>query len=355
MNGPQDLILVGDALARLRQLPDESVQVAVTSPPYWGLRDYGVGGQLGLERTPDQYVQRLVEIFRELRRVLRSDGLLWIVIGDCYAGSGKGRNADGRHHIRPSDKQASNRGSIHGVIANLHGARKGSRHGDPGHTSGVAAPPGLKPKDLVGVPWTLAFALRNDGWWLRSDNVWAKPNGMTESVEDRTTRVHEYVFMFSKSRRYFYDFKAVVEPQAEHERTRRLREQKQGLNTYYRLQRDLPHGQVPPGAHGVARSVAARWALAIKGTKNRRSVWSIATTPSRILHFATFPRKLAEICIRAGSREGDVVLDPFMGSGTTALVAQQLGRHYVGIELNPRYVGIARRRIANERKDRRQA
>jgi DNA modification methylase len=346
-------IYQGDVLEVSRTFPDECVHCVVTSPPYWGLRDYGTaiwsggdqkcdhkrklarndGGrvntqgfhgssaedsnkgainysdicpkcgarridkQLGLEPTPEEYIARMVEIFREVKRVLRSDGTLWLNMGDCYAGSG-------------------------GPGGDYKNGRKGMEYGSQYHHEGH----GLKPKDLVGLPWMLAFALRDDGWWLRSDIVWAKPNPMPESVRDRPTKAHEYLFLLSKSKKYYYDQDAV---------------------------REATKGNVPTTEKGSFHNhenddiVGQR----IKNKtnhpagRNLRDVWTIATQPFPEAHFATFPEKLVEPCIKAGTPLGVLVLDPFMGAGTTALVARKLGRNYIGIELNPEYIKIVEKRL----------
>lgn len=293
-------ILQGDVLDRLRELPAESVQCCVTSPPYWGLRDYGVAGQIGMEPTPDEHVAKLVEVFREVRRVLRSDGVCWVNYGDAYnAGTSakRGRGNDAIGGWNGSDVDG--------------GARVNAR--------------GLKPKDLIGLPWMLAFALRADGWWLRSDCIWHKPNPMPESIRDRPTKAHEYVFLLSKSARYFYDADAIAEEAnpANHRPSSGIRSTPPGSR---------PHG----GPANGARSYTSR---------NARTVWTINPQPTPEAHFATFPEALAERCIKSGSRRGDTVLDPFAGSGTTLAVAERLGRDSLGIELNPAYIAMAERRI----------
>ena len=260
----------GDARDVLLTLADESVQTVVTSPPYWGLRDYGVNGQIGLEPTPELYVENMVSIFRDVRRVLRSDGTLWLNMGDSYAGSGAGGG----------------------------GNRKGNEHGQHNAVAKKSRPSALpthKPKDLVGIPWRLAFALQADGWYLRCDIIWSKPNPMPESVTDRPTKAHEYIFLLTKSARYYYDAEAIREPQ-----------------------------------------------------RNKRSVWEIPTQPYSEAHFATFPEALVRPCILAGTSEAGVVLDPFAGSGTTLAVATSLGRKSIGIELSDEYMEIARKRITKQ-------
>lgn len=310
-------ILQGDALTVLRErFADESVQCCVTSPPYWGLRDYHVLGQLGLEPTPEEYVTNLVDVFREVRRVLKPDGTLWLNLGDSYAGSGKGRNADGTR----TD------------FSGLSGASGGCIDGVQPIYKNIA---GLKPKDLVGIPWRVAFALQADGWYLRSDIIWHKPNSMPESVTDRPTKAHEYLFLLSKRERYYYDAEAIAEPMNFPERrynpdTAQQKCSKVGT----RLQGGLHDGRERYGNPDIGR--------------NKRSVWTIATQPYLGAHFATFPEALVEPCILAGCPVGGLVLDPFAGSGTTIAVAQRLWRCGVGIELNADYVALAEARTAQQ-------
>lgn len=333
----------------------------------WGLRDYGVDGQIGLESTPEAYIAMMVEVFRRVWRVLHDDGTLWLNMGDCYAtGAGKvGEHPGGGERgarwtgdiERIRDEKRGYRGDR---LPNGHGNltyRKGSNRAQRGDGNanipyGPMTQPnrmpiaGLKPKDLVGMPWRLALSLQADGWYLRRDIIWSKPNPMPESVSDRPTTAHEYIFMLTKSERYHFDQAAVAEPQEESERRRRMAEQARGLNTRYNLRRDIQHGQVAPGQNGVAHSVAARHRLAEKGTRNIRSVWTIATQPYPEAHFATFPEDLIKPCILAGCPVGGIVLDPFVGSGTTVKVAQDLGRVGVGLELNGKYLAMAQRRTA---------
>jgi DNA modification methylase len=287
-------------LSTLAKLPDESVNCCVTSPPYWGLRDYGVAGQIGLERTPEEYVAKMVAVFREVRRVLRKDGTCWVNLGDSYCMSTRGAGGAGKQH--------TNAGSI------MRDRR-------------AIVPRGHKAKDLVGIPWRVAFALQSDGWYLRSDIIWSKPNPMPESVTDRPTKAHEYLFLLTKSPRYFYDADAVREPGSENS-----------------------HGGTPieGGAkqQALRQQVGGRMGIpAGSNGRNRRSVWNITTRPFRGAHFAVMPPKLVEPCILAGCPKGGVVLDPFTGAGTTAVVALEHGRNFVGCELNPEYVAIARKRI----------
>lgn len=313
-------IRLGDAVTRLGDMADGLVQCCVTSPPYWGLRDYGVAGQLGLESTPDTYVAAMVEVFREVRRVLADDGTLWLNLGDSYAGGGNYCGINSENTL--TSKQSSNRGA-RGVSQQL--AALGKDCGD------------AKPKDLVGIPWMVAFALRADGWYLRSDIIWSKPNPMPESVTDRPTRAHEYIFLLSKSAKYYYDAKAVVEPAVN------TRKPGRGITDTR-----TTHGT--GGGNSGLNNIMARYHTGnAPTTRNRRSVWHIAKHPYKGAHFATFPPALIEPCILAGSAPGDTVLDPFMGSGTTGVVALRHGRKFAGIELNPKYVALARARIAKLR------
>jgi DNA modification methylase len=357
-------IVQGDCREVLRRFPDEHFQTCVTSPPYWGLRDYGLGADsLGLEPTPELYVAHMVEVFREVRRVLRKDGTVWLNLGDSYAGSGRGMTGDGLAG-RAGVKQLTNVGS------NIDFHDKRVEAGAIGRYW-VAPPPGLKPKDLVGIPWRVAFALQADGWWLRSDIVWSKPNPMPESVRDRPTRSHEYVFLLSKSERYYYDNEAIREPVASGPSDiRKMLESKERIGGRYK---DADDPLMAASAHtnigrkravgGVYRSGNKERKLEVptrpndhRGSsvpwednglgRNRRSVWHIATQPYPGAHFATFPTKLVEPCILAGSREGDTVLDPFAGSGTVGVVAQRLGRHAVLIDASPGYCEMARKRLS---------
>jgi site-specific DNA-methyltransferase (adenine-specific) len=263
----ESLILEGDSLDILRLIPSNSIQCVITSPPYWGLRDYNIHGQIGLEPSLQEYINHLVTIFNEIKRILRDDGTLWLNIGDGYTSGNRG--------YRASDKKNPARAM----------------------TIRPNTPEGLKPKDLQGIPWRLVFALQDDGWYLRSDIIWNKPNAMPESVKDRPTRSHEYLFMLTKSEQYYYNYEASREI---------------GLNGSYR---------------------------------NRRTVWNINTQSFQEAHFATFPSKLVEPCIFISSRPGDFILDPFFGSGTVGVVCVQNNRQYVGIELNQEYVEIAANRL----------
>jgi DNA modification methylase len=310
-------IIAGDCIEGLRTLPDASVHCCVTSPPYWGLRDYGHDGQIGLESTPDAYVARMVEVFREVRRVLREDGTAWVNLGDSYAtGAGSYRNP----------------GSDVSPIA--HGGKQAYTKDYARSQPNRMPIPGLKPKDLVGIPWRVAFALQADGWWLRQDIIWAKPNPMPESVRDRCTKAHEYVFLLTKSERYYYDAEAVSEAAATAGQA--------GLGFY--PMRAAAMGRKPSGNEAKDPSDGIR-----PSTRNRRSVWTVTTKPYSGAHFAVMPPDLVEPCIKAGCPEGGTVLDPFAGSGTTLAVAAELGRSGIGCELNPEYIRLAERRIKDAR------
>ncbi len=320
-------LLLGDSLTVLRSLPDGAARCCVTSPPYWGLRDYGVSGQLGLEPTPAEYVARMVEVFREVRRVLTDDGTLWLNLGDSYATQG-GPGWQGKNGQRADLRFTAVRDTV---------ARRGI---------GRNAPDGFKPKDLLGIPWRVAFALQADGWYLRSDIVWHKPNPMPESVRDRPTKAHEYLFLLSKRERYYYDAKAIAEPATFPD----------GPNSPESIASPYGQGFTRRAKSGnVARKLGderGRPGSPLGGsipwegaTRNARSVWTIATQPYPEAHFATFPEELARRCILAGSAPGDTVLDPFGGSGTVASVATGHGRGAVHVDLNPAYIEMANRRI----------
>jgi len=310
----------------MKYLESESINCCVTSPPYWNLRDYKVDEQIGLEENLNLYVQKLVEVFREVRRVLRPDGTLWLNLGDSYSGSWRGMN----------DTKTSNKGN------------KASRD----VLKKCVIPEGLKEKDLCGVPWRVAFALQNDGWYLRQDIIWAKNNPMPESVRDRCTKSHEYIFLLSKSAHYYFDAEAIAEPVTE--------------STVKRLSQNIElqtgSSRVPRKDNGNMKAVAPRYggkkyttnpevfnrtksgnAYEFRPMRNKRSVWTVSTQPFKEAHFATYPPKLIEPCILAGCPHGGVVLDPFMGSGTTAMVALQLRRNFIGFELNPDYIEIAKK------------
>jgi DNA modification methylase len=318
-----DTVICGDALEVMRSWPDGCVQTCVTSPPYWGLRDYGVEGQIGAEATLEEWVARMVEVFREVRRVLRDDGTLWLNLGDSY---NVGTNAA----RRPSTS------AEHGYWQHDHGDIR-------------RAALGLKPKDLCGQPWTVALALRADGWYLRRDIIWVKPNPMPESAKDRPTTAHEYLFLLSKSPHYYYDADAIKEPV-----TGGAHARGDGINPKAQKQPRAQDGTGPRAGTGRFTAAPGRGRTPsfsgatnlLVSERNKRSVWTVATCPYPDAHFATFPPKLITPCIQAGAPEGGVVLDPFVGSGTTAMVAHALGRRYVGIELNPEYVAMAEKRLA---------
>lgn len=305
------------------------VQTCVTSPPYYGLRDYGVDGQLGLEETPEQFISAMVEVFRCVRDVLADDGTLWINIGDSYATSGGA----------PTTAMGD------GVPAGWTNRAQDFRTKPTG---------AIKPKDLMGIPWMLAFALRADGWYLRQDIIWHKPNPMPESVTDRCTKAHEYIFLFSRSAKYFYDHEAVKEPAKEwHGQAATFDRGDNPVATHVipgqTAAQHRPRPSVKRGGfNGKTEDMPGRNAFrAVVPTRNRRSVWSVATRPYKGAHFATFPPALIEPCILAGSRVGDTVLDPFMGSGTTAEVSILNGRNFIGCELNEDYKPLQDERISS--------
>jgi DNA modification methylase len=319
-------IITGDCLATLRTLPDGAAQCCVTSPPYYGLRDYGMAGQIGLEETPDAYVARLVEVFREVRRVLRDDGTLWLNLGDSYARAG------GEGGCGPNAQV--------GNTKSLQQKRM------------LAPPAGFKAKDLMMIPAMAALALRADGWWLRKDIIWAKPNPMPESVTDRPTSSHEHVFLMAKSERYFYDAAAIRQPLADASYSRLAQDvdsQAGSAKTNGTMKAVKFGGNKGQGEHGNAarRASGNEWEPKTE-TANARDVWTIATQPYSGAHFATMPPDLAERCIKAGSRPGDTILDPFGGAGTTGLVADRLGRSAILCELNPDYAHLAQQRVIGD-------
>lgn len=298
-------LLLGDALEQLRTLPSESVHTCVTSPPYYNLRDYGIAGQIGNETSVEEYLQKLVRVFREVRRVLREDGTLWVNMGDSYATrSGKQPPTNTRNSYGHTEKRT---------------------------------PQGYKYKDLIGVPWQLAFALREDGWYLRQNIVWYKTNAMPESVKDRCTKSHEYIFLLSKSERYYFNAAAIREPVTSIKGNARTF---RGGGTYVGGQSYSNSACVERKSHGNCENQA--------GYRNKRDVWPVSTTGFRGAHFAVFPEKLIEPCVVAGCPESGIVLDPFMGSGTTGVVAKRLGREFIGIDLNSEYVEISANRIKME-------
>lgn len=327
-------------------LAAKSVQTCVTSPPYWGLRDYGIDGQLGLEPTPEQYVANMVAVFAEVWRVLRDDGTVWLNLGDSYSrapekgGSGPG-NKNNCHIDDARRIMSESKGSSDGKVG--RGDRAALRN----------ASAGLKPKDLVGVPWRVAFALQAAGWYLRSDIIWAKPNPMPESVTDRPTKSHEYIFLLSKRERYYYDAEAVKEPSTGwHDsefHTGKTGEHQLGRSQKVRS----PAGwKLGAGSHGSihenGREQEITYVEDTFAKRNIRTVWTVATQPYSEAHFATFPEALIKPCILAGAPVGGMVLDPFAGSGTTVQVSQDLGRRGVGLELNPAYSGMGARRSAQQ-------
>ena len=310
----------------------------VTSPPYYGLRDYGVVGQLGVEKRLEDYIENLLNVFVEVRRVLRDDGTVWVVIGDSYAGGGRGGNPS----ESPHRKQATNYGSVTGVTK-----------------AKWSIPEGIKAKDLLGVPWQFAFAMRTDGWYLRRDVIWAKPNPMPESVTDRPTSAHEYVFLFSKCPTYHYDAEAIKEPPSpnsikQYERAYTGQAVKDFTSSGAQNASDVKR-RIVDKQRGHSRTHAgfnARWDQMSKAEQqakgaNKRSVWFISPQPFKGAHFATYPEKLVEPCVLAGSLPGHMILDPFCGSGTTGVVARRHNRRFIGIELNPDYALMAMERISS--------
>jgi len=336
---------VGDCFGILPNLPAGVVNCCVTSPPYWGLRDYGQDGQLGLESTPEEYVGRMVEVFREVRRLLRDDGTLWLNLGDSYAAVG------GDTHSGFNERYSGTGGAGSKQNAMLDGVKE--RKVDTQ----------LRPKNLIGIPWRVAFALQADGWYLRQDIIWHKPNPMPESVTDRCTKAHEYVFLLSKSERYFYDHQAILED-AKWERwgDQTVIKEQQGtakwignkskaeLQAIGNVHRKPAGWDTGPGGHGMihrdGRAPVVEYTKIQSTKRNKRSVWTVTTQPYSDAHFATFPRALIEPMILAGCPPGGIVLDPFMGSGTVAEVAQNLGRRWIGCELNPDYVAMQKQRAA---------
>ena len=339
-------VLVGDCRAMLSTLPDRSVQTCVTSPPYFGLRDYGVAGQIGLEATPEAFVAELVSVFREVRRVLRDDGTLWLNLGDSYTRAQETNVPQTKNApvLYPTHSKA---GSSDGAVG--RGERPGSR---------VAA--ALPSKNLLGIPWRVAFALQADGWYLRSDIIWHKPNPMPESVTDRPTKAHEYLFLLAKSERYFYDADAIAEPVTQSTVERLGQPALYQQEGSYRVpgKTNGPMKAVPPKRGGTKygdsdspehrTKSGNEYAIGPDAKRNRRTVWTVATQPYSGAHFATFPPALIEPCILAGTARGDTVLDPFGGAGTTGLVADRLGRDAILCELNPQYAELARRRITDD-------
>lgn len=333
-------ILSGDCRSVIGALPDNSVHCCVTSPPYFGLRNYGVDGQIGLESTPDEFVAELVAVFREVKRVLRDDGTLWLNLGDSYASYRDGK----------ATPDTSRGGSLGTLVP------KGSA---TNRMASTFAGTSIKHKDMIGIPWRVAFALQADGWYLRQDIIWSKPNPMPESVRDRCTKAHEYIFLLSKSPKYYYDIEAIKEPMS--------------LSSLSRLSQDVEaqagSDRVPGKTNGPMKAVGkihkqrghsrpnegfnGRWddmsrEEQCSGMRNKRSVWKVATRPFKGAHFATFPPSLVEPCILAGCPPNGTVLDPFGGAGTTALVAERHGRNSILIELNPEYAAMASERVRDD-------
>lgn len=311
-------IMVGDCRTLMDTMDAGSVQTCITSPPYWGLRDYGNDGQLGLESTPDLYVASMVDVFRSVRRVLADDGTVWLNLGDSYGSPSDGRN-DGDHRAdgRPGGMSFKAIGTTKFV----------------GNT--------VQAKQLVGIPWRVAFALQADGWWLRQDIIWHKPNPMPESVTDRCTKAHEYLFLLTKSERYFYNADAIAEKSVG----------SWNSSVAFAARENLTAPELAQGADREkqrTRGFGSHHPDLDRDTRNRRSVWTIATKPFRGAHFAVMPAALAEPCVLAGSRPGDLVLDPFTGSGTVGVVALRHDRRFIGTELNPEYATIAHNRIVDD-------
>jgi DNA modification methylase len=338
-------ILKGDCRDVLATLPDESVQCVVTSPPYWGLRDYGVAGQIGLEASFALFVAEMLTVFREVRRVLRNDGTLWLNLGDSYAtGTSSGR--------KPTQAGKHGYWENPAISYRINGAGEG-----------------LKPKDLVGIPWRVAFALQADGWWLRSDIIWHKLNPMPESVTDRPTKAHEYLFLLTKAERYHYDAEAILEPVSPNTHARLSQDimaqigstranggaktngnmKAVGRNSRQNVDRVPKNRKLADAGSGIKNNDSFTEAVALPVThRNKRTVWSTSTEAFSGAHFATFPPALIEPCILAGCPRGGTVLDPFGGAGTTGLVADRLGRNAILIELNPEYAEMAERRIRGD-------
>lgn len=341
-------IYFGDCRELMKQMINDGVKVqtCITSPPYFGLRDYGVDGQLGLESTVDEYVQNMVSVFRLVRELLKDDGTLWLNLGDSYAGSGRGQYIHGTN----DPKQPRVKGQV--LPRNNAGQSK------------------LKPKDLIGIPWRVAFALQDDGWYLRQDIIWNKPNPMPESVTDRCTKSHEYIFLFSKSRKYYFDHESIKEPVAESSLKRLAQNidaqagseravgktngamkaviSRSARDNFKRSEskRAVAHPNQTFGTHRAERAERADSEYDLL-TRNKRSVWQVSTKPYKGAHFATYPVDLIEPCVLSGSRVRDVILDPFMGSGTTAEAAQKHGRRWIGCELNPANKPLQQARINN--------
>lgn len=341
-------IHTGDSLELLSSMPDDYVNCCVTSPPYWCLRDYGMNGQLGQEKTPEEFIRKLVMVFTQVFRVMKADGTLWLNIGDSYASGPRNRTKE------QSCASSTLNGTLDSQMASLKQSNK------------IVG--GLKPKDMIGIPWMLAFALRDVGWYLRSDIIWHKKNCMPESVRDRPTKSHEHIFLLSKSRKYYYDYEAIQEPaiydvNGIYTDARKARqhignksnptEKVNGMRSAGFKDAGLMNGKNADKQRGHSRRHAGfndRWDNMTKkeqctGMRNKRDVWIVAPAQLSEAHFATFPEHLIVPCIKAGCPEGGIILDPFIGAGTTALVARKLNRNFIGCELNPDYVTIANNRL----------
>lgn len=338
MSDIKNRIINGDVLSVLKTLPDCSIDCCVTSPPYYALRDYGMDGQIGLEATPESYVERLTDVFMEVHRVLKYDGTLWLNIADSYWGGGW------RGTILSEHSGKIQKGSLGTVNAERIPRLAGKTRF-------------IKNKDLIGIPWMLALSLRDAGWYLRQDIIWSKPNPMPESVRDRCTKSHEYIFLLSKSSQYYYDSDAIAEPVADPLRTnfasgnrsnginRDRNDNDLGLRskTWKPKMKNLAYDGQRPNTFHINRALGEKDKQ--YPVRNKRDVWRVTVKPCKDAHFATFPMDLIRPCILAGCKEGGIVLDPFIGSGTTAIVAKELGRNYIGIELNPQYCQMADKRI----------
>lgn len=317
----KNTIINGNSLEVLKSLPDNSIDCCVTSPPYYALRDYGCDGQIGLEETPEKYIERLCDVFSEVRRILTPQGTLWLNIGDSYNG-----NKVGNTEV-VKNKKVSESNDFHKKLWS-----------------------GAKPKDLIGIPWMLAFALRSQGWYLRQDIIWHKGNPLPESVTDRCTKSHEYIFLLSKSQKYYFDYEAIQEEATSSDKPRVFGANNQkgtlrnDIGRVYkpRTKNCQYDGQRPNSMH-LKRE--AGMSDEVYPVRNKRDVWTVNTKPCKEAHFATYPFELIKPCILAGCPENGIVLDPFMGSGTTAIVARSLNRNYLGVELNPEYIKIAHKRL----------
>lgn len=324
----RNVIHHGNCLQVLKTLPDNSIDCCVTSPPYYGLRNYGVAGQIGLEETPELFVTELVKLFEDVKRVLKPTGTLWLNLGDSYAGSGKGAAT----HPGTNEKWKQ-------------GTNKGTHNAAHSFKSDL-----VKPKDLIGIPWMVAFALRGAGWYLRQDIIWNKPNPMPESVTDRCTKAHEYIFLLSKSPKYYFDPDSIkTESKDAIADLKRINKQTwSNKNTPDKLRNGLRPRSKFGNRNGALNHLQAGNEYFALEKANKRSVWTVNTKPYSEAHFATFPQELIIDCIKAGCPEKGIVLDPFMGAGTTAVVAKKLGRDFIGIELNEKYIELSQKRLQDE-------